>query len=179
MPRRSGNERAEGLRATKVATPLGELQSSHRIGVAVSLAGSMRRMVAIRENGLRRRQTDDEHRGSAQITRTVRLRFCVCGYYELSVRTDESSANTRVLQYLRLMNWVKGHRWRRLSVATTGPAPNSQHTAWICIKEWLCGIGQNNPTSFAWPPCGRSHVGSPACGSTLAGPAEQKACILF
>ncbi len=95
----------------------------------------MRRMVAIRENGLCRRQTDDEHRGSAQMTRTVRLRFCVCGYYELSVRTDESSANTSVLQYLRLMNWVKGHRWRRLSVATTGPAPNSQHTAWICIKE--------------------------------------------
>lgn len=135
MPRRSENERAEGIRATLVATPLGELQSSHRFGVAESLAGSMWRMVAIRENGLCRRQTDDEHRGSAQITRTVRLRFCVCGYYELSVRIDESSANTSVLQYLRLMNWVKGNRWRRLSVATTDPAPNSQHTAWICIKE--------------------------------------------
>lgn len=105
MSRQSENERAEGLRATLVATPLGELQSSHRIGVAVSLAGSMRRMVAIRENGLHRRQTDDEHSDCVLTQPNVRLRFCVCGYYELCGYTDESSAARTTFDDFRRGIW--------------------------------------------------------------------------
>jgi hypothetical protein len=118
MPRRSENERAEGLRATKVATPLGELQSSHRCGVAVSLAGSMRRMVAIRENGLCRRQTDDEHSDCVLTQPNVRPRFCVCGYYELCAYTDESSAARTISRQMK--SWNETLAARHSCVASPG-----------------------------------------------------------
>ena len=63
-------------------------------GAAVSLAGSMRRMVAIRENGLYRRQADDEHPRSVRVSVSVRLRFFVCGFYGLCGCTDESSVSS-------------------------------------------------------------------------------------
>ncbi len=136
MSRQSENERAEGLRATLVATPLGELQSSHRFGVAVSLAGSMRPIVVARESDLCWRRTDDERSGCVLTQPGVRPRFCVCGYYELCGYTDESSAARTPSR--QMQSWNEALASRHSYVASQGGSFGIVTSQGFATASWDC-----------------------------------------